>query len=81
MLEKNYDYKKSEIKWQEYWEKEEIYKFNQDADGEVFSIDTPPPYVSADHLHIGHAMSYTHADIIARYQRMKGKNVFLSYGF
>lgn len=43
-------------------------------------IDTPPPTVSGL-LHMGHIFSYTQADFVARYQRMKGKTVFYPIGF
>src|SRR3974390_705230 len=49
--------------------------------GRVFSVDTPPPYVSAAHLHVGHAMSYTQPDFIVRYRRMRGDSVFYPIGF
>ena len=52
-----------------------------DAPGELFSVDTPPPYVSAAHLHVGHAMSYTQAEIIIRYQRMQGRKIYYPMGF
>ncbi len=55
------------------------YKFDP-SDPNIFSIDTPPPTVSG-HLHMGHVFSYCHADFIARFQRMNGKNVFYPIGF
>ncbi|HLD15715.1 MAG TPA: valine--tRNA ligase [Candidatus Nanoarchaeia archaeon] len=76
----NYVSKEAEKKWQEYWEKNKIFEYKK-GKKPVYSIDTPPPYVSADHLHLGHAMSYSQAEFIARYKRMKGFNVFYPMGF
>ena len=59
-----------EVKWQERWEQDGTYKFDSTrARGEIFSIDTPPPTVSGS-LHVGHVFSYTHTDLIARFQGM-----------
>ena len=70
-----------ERKWTQRWEEESTYRFDRDAlRDEVYSIDTPPPTVSGL-LHIGHVFSFTHPDIIARYQRMRGKNVFYPMGW
>jgi valyl-tRNA synthetase len=80
-IPKNYDPKESEKKWQDFWEKEGIYKFNKDSENPIFSVDTPPPYISSDSLHVGHAMSYAQAEIIIRYHRMKGENIFYPMGF
>lgn len=80
MLSKKYNSIESENKWQEYWSNLDIYKFDFESDKETFSIDTPPPTVSGS-LHIGHIFSYTQAEMIARFQRMQGKNVFYPFGF
>ncbi|MDO8529758.1 MAG: valine--tRNA ligase [bacterium] len=80
-LPKNYDSKQSEKKWQDFWEKEGIYKFDKNSKKPTFSIDTPPPYISSNSLHTGHAMSYTQAEIIVRFHRMNGENVFYPMGF
>lgn len=72
-----------EAKWGRVWEDEQLYAFNAsqvDSREAVFSIDTPPPTVSG-HLHPGHVFSYTHTDIVARYQRMRGKKVFYPMGW
>ncbi|UBU10774.1 valine--tRNA ligase [Nonomuraea gerenzanensis] len=67
--------------WVARWEDEGTYRFDRSAPRErVFSIDTPPPTVSGS-LHVGHAFSYTHTDIMARYQRMLGKSVFYPIGW
>ncbi|MDR3208797.1 MAG: valine--tRNA ligase [Rickettsiales bacterium] len=80
MIEK-YDSKELEAKYAEEWEKSGVYKYNPDIPRDkTFAIDTPPPTVSG-HLHIGHIMSYSQADILARYQRMSGKNMFFPIGW
>ena len=80
-LETTFDMEDISAKALKLWEEKEIHKFKADSGKEVFSVDTPPPYVSASHLHVGHAMSYTQAEIIVRYQRMQGKEVFYPMGF
>jgi valyl-tRNA synthetase len=70
-----------EAKWGERWEADGTYAFDRTATrDEVFSIDTPPPTVSGS-LHVGHVFSYTHTDVVARYQRMRGKAVFYPMGW
>lgn len=70
-----------EDKWQAVWDEAGVYRFDrQKSRQEVFSIDTPPPTVSG-RLHPGHLFSYTHTDLIARYQRMSGKEVFYPMGW
>ncbi len=69
-----------EKKWVAKWEQNQIHRFHRDSEAPVFSIDTPPPTVSG-RMHIGHAFSYTQMDIVARYKRMKGFNVFYPWGF
>ena len=70
-----------EEKWDARWEAEGTYRFNRSkARAEIYSIDTPPPTVSGS-LHIGHVFSYTHTDTIARFQRMRGREVFYPMGW
>jgi valyl-tRNA synthetase len=70
-----------EAKWSERWEAQGAYRFDRTRDrSQVFSIDTPPPTVSGS-LHVGHVFSYTHTDVIARFQRMRGKAVFYPMGW
>lgn len=63
------------------WDRLRLDEFDPEAPGDIFSVDTPPPYVSAAHLHVGHAMSYAQADFIVRYQRRRGRRVFCPMGF
>ena len=76
-----YDHRAVEAAARGLWEAHDIYRYDRDGDGPVFSVDTPPPYVSAAHLHVGHAMSYSQPDFIVRYRRMRGERVFYPIGF
>ena len=70
-----------EDKWSQRWESDGSYRFDRSKTrAEIYSIDTPPPTVSGA-LHVGHAFSYTHTDCIARYHRMRGKEVFYPMGW
>jgi valyl-tRNA synthetase len=70
-----------EAKWKARWEADALYRFDRSADrSQVFSIDTPPPTVSGS-LHVGHVFSFTHTDLIARFQRMRGRAVFYPMGW
>jgi valyl-tRNA synthetase len=76
-----YDHRAVEAASRELWEAHDVYRYDRDGQGAVFSVDTPPPYVSAAHLHVGHAMSYSQPDFIVRYRRMRGDRVFYPIGF
>jgi valyl-tRNA synthetase len=71
-----------ENKWGEAWEQSGTYRFDRGTATRenIFSIDSPPPTASGS-LHIGHVFSFTHMDLIARYQRMRGKSVFYPIGW
>ena len=70
-----------EEKWADLWDKSGTYRFDRSKRrAEIYSIDTPPPTVSGS-LHVGHVFSYTHTDTIARFQRMRGREVFYPIGW
>jgi len=70
-----------EDRWAQVWQEQGTYLFDRTKPREqVFSIDTPPPTVSGT-LHVGHVFSYTHTDVIARFQRMRGREVFYPMGW
>ncbi len=70
-----------EERWAKAWAEQGTYDFDPDTTrDQVFSIDTPPLTASGA-MHVGHAFSFTHTDLIARYQRMRGKNVFYPMGW
>lgn len=79
MLDKKYNFLEKEEKWLNYWKENQTYKFKRDG-REVYSIDTPPPTVSGN-IHIGHIFSYSQTEMIARYKRLRGYNVFYPFGF
>ncbi len=79
-----YDHRAVEAAARALWEAHDIYRYDRggpDGARPTFSVDTPPPYVSAAHLHVGHAMSYSQPDFIVRYRRMRGERVFYPIGF
>jgi len=70
-----------EAKWMERWEADGTFRFDRSKGrDEIFSVDTPPPTVSGS-LHVGSAMSYSHTDLIVRYQRMRGKEPYYPMGW
>src|SRR5262245_57125019 len=70
-----------EPRWSQWWQEEGTYAFDRSRDrADVYAIDTPPPTVSGS-LHMGHVFSFTHTDLIARFQRMLGKAVFFPIGW
>lgn len=78
-MEKRYEHASLDQQARDIWQKNNTYTKNSNQ-SKNFTIDTPPPTVSGS-LHIGHIFSYTQADIIARYKRMTGHNVFYPFGF
>ncbi len=77
---KRFNFKKVQKIWMQYWREEKIYSFDINQKGEIFSIDTPPPFVSGD-LHMGHILNHSWIDFVARYHKMIGDNVYFPQGF
>jgi valyl-tRNA synthetase len=78
---KKYKHFDVEQKWREEWDTSAIYTWNPDESREnTFVVDTPPPTVSGS-LHVGHAYSYAQTDVLVRYHRMLGKNIFYPMGW
>ena len=79
MLDKKYNATEKEKKWLDYWNENKVYKFEKN-DKQIYSIDTPPPTVNGK-IHIGHIFSYTQTEMLARYKRLRGYNIFYPFGF
>jgi valyl-tRNA synthetase len=80
-LEKRYDPRTSEPKWQRFWEEHGVFRFDaEDTERPLYSVDTPPPTVSGA-IHMGHVFSYTQAEAMTRFWRQRGYNVFYPFGF
>ena len=76
-----YNHAEIEDKWIESWEQNNIFCWDPDIKREkTFVVDTPPPTVSGS-LHMGHVFSYTQTDVLVRFQRMQGKNIFYPMGW
>ena len=70
-----------EQKWSARWEADGTYRFDRSKRrDEIYAIDTPPPTVSGS-LHMGSAFGYVQTDAIARYHRMRGREVFYPMGW
>ena len=80
-IPKKYQHQKFEPRWNEQWKDWGIYHWDPSRPRqETFVVDSPPPTVSGS-LHVGHVFSYTHQDLLARYQRMQGKNICYPMGW
>ncbi len=79
-IPKHFDSRVAERRWHEFWQQHDVYRFDADSSSPLFVVDTPPPTVSGS-LHIGHVFSYTHADIIVRFRRMTGRNIYYPMGW
>ncbi len=77
---KKYEPNEIEPRIQQFWEENKVFRFDPNSEKPTYSIDTPPPTLSG-YIHMGHVLSYSQAEFVARYQRMIGKNVFYPMGF
>jgi valyl-tRNA synthetase len=80
-LPKESDILTLEKKWQSKWEETGIYHFDRkDKKSPTFTVDTPPPYPSGD-FHMGNLLNWTYFDILTRFKRMNGFNVYFPQGW
>ncbi|MEE8582036.1 MAG: valine--tRNA ligase [Myxococcota bacterium] len=78
---KHFEAAAAEARWDETWERQGTYHYDPSRPrAETFVVDTPPPTVSGE-LHVGHVFSYTQTDVLVRYKRMRGFNIFYPMGW
>jgi leucyl-tRNA synthetase len=77
----NYEPQKIELKWQDFWEKNELYKAEDFSKKPKKYILIEFPYPSGEGLHVGHVRSYSALDAISRKKRMEGFNVLFPIGW
>lgn len=78
--ETQYQPQEVEAQAQQYWESNQSFKAVEDSSKEKFYCLSMFPYPSG-HLHMGHVRNYLIGDVIARFQRMQGKNVLQPMGW
>ncbi|HZU82314.1 MAG TPA: leucine--tRNA ligase, partial [Polyangiaceae bacterium] len=76
-----YDPGQIEPKWQAYWESHATFRADRRAGRDKLYVLDMFPYPSGSGLHVGHPEGYTATDIVARYWRMRGRDVLHPMGW
>lgn len=75
-----YDWREAEPRWQAAWEEAGVFRARADPSRPKYFANVPYPYINAL-LHLGQGLTFLHADVMARYQRMRGRNVLFPQAF
>jgi leucyl-tRNA synthetase len=70
-----------EKKWQAHWQQHHTFRADNNSDKPKYYVLDMFPYPSGAGLHVGHPLGYIASDIVARYQRLQGRNVLHPMGF
>ena len=79
-MDKRYDAKTIEKKWQKTWEDRGIYKVTEESGRPKYYLLEMFPYPSGN-LHMGHVRNYSIGDVVARYKLMNGYNILHPMGW
>ena len=80
-MERVYNPKEIEQKWQKIWDDEKAFAASDDYSKPKYYALVEFPYPSGQGLHVGHPRPYTALDIVARKRRMEGYNVLYPMGW
>ncbi|GAB4131340.1 MAG: leucine--tRNA ligase [Bacteroidia bacterium] len=76
-----YDFRKIEAAWQQYWKDNNTYRVENSSSKPKYYVLDMFPYPSGAGLHVGHPLGYIASDIVARYKRLTGHHVLHPMGY
>ncbi len=77
----NYDFKNTELKWQQKWEESGVFHAEDNSEKKKFYALVEFPYPSGAGMHVGHIKAYSGLEVVSRKRRMEGYNVLFPIGF
>ena len=77
----NYDFKATELKWQQKWEEAKVFEAQDNSEKPKFYGLVEFPYPSGAGMHVGHIKAYSGLEVVSRKRRLEGYNVLFPIGF